>query len=123
MRRCALVATFTTEGSARLAASLNVVACCGVVAVLATATRVAALLEAFALFARGIDGAATVLRVSHSGLRVLTVNKIATEIVQTCAKTSHNRFSMLGSLLSEMSSMVLVGQFNRTRNLPENQTR
>ena len=120
MRRCALVATFTTEGSARLAASLNVVACCGVVAVLATATRVAA---PFALFARGVDGAATVLRVSHSGLRVLTVNKIATQIVQTCAKTSHNRVSMLGSLLSEMSSMVLVRQFNRTRNLPENQTR
>ena len=42
-----------------------------------------------------IPGAPLDARASHSGRSVLTVNRIATQIVQTCANTSHNRFNIV----------------------------
>ncbi len=91
--RCALVAILTTDGNARFAASLKLLlAICGVVrtAGAATATGAGALATG-----TGVVGATQAVRASHSGRSVLTVNRIATQIVQTCAKTSHNLFSIV----------------------------
>jgi len=91
-RRCALVAILTTEGSARFAASLKLLPAIGDPA---RTTGVAEAVAGVLATGAGAAGATQVVRASHSGRSVLTVNRIATQIVQTCAKTSHNRFSIV----------------------------
>ena len=84
------------DGSARFAASLKVRACCGDADALAAAIEVLTVAPAATLvLTTGTVGATGVARPSHSGRKVLTVNRIATQIVQTCANTSHNRVSIV----------------------------
>jgi len=84
----------TTEGRARLAASLKLLL---LAPVAVRTTGVAGPVAAFGIAptTAGCAGVTHVARASHSGRKVLTVNRIATQIVQTCAKTSHNRFNIV----------------------------